>query len=197
MAAKLPGALEAVNASAYLDQPGMPDTAPEFRSVQLDTLTALAESWPDGGRPSAHQIASWKPTELLVYLQKLPRTLTQADCAWLDEHFQLMGRGNYEILVEWLTLAATRDYEPAFPRVRRSSAGGPHEVPAPPLWRARPASAHPAPGPGDLRRRRPGYHGLSRRVVQGVLDKFPHRRLNQEPYPTRMSPPARQRLPGT
>ena len=96
----------------------MPDTAPVFRCAQLDTLTALARKLGRGARPSVVQIASWKPTELLVFLQKLPRKLTQADCAWLDEHFQLMGRGNYEILVEWLTLAATADYEPAFPRIR-------------------------------------------------------------------------------
>ena len=36
------------------------------------------------------------------------------DAAKLD----LMKRGNYEILVEWLTIAAGSDYEPVFPRVR-------------------------------------------------------------------------------
>ncbi len=172
--AKLPGALEAVNARAYLDKPGMPGTAPEFRSVQLDTLTVLAESWLAGGRPSLHQIAAWKPTELLVFLQKLPRQLTQADCAWLDDHFKLMGRGNYEILVEWLTLAATADYEPAFPRIREVLLRVGRMKYLRPLYGA--LGQHPrtrALAREIFAAASPGYHGLSRRVVQGVLEKFP------------------------
>ena len=40
------------------------------------------------------------------------------DCRWLDETFGLTERGNYEVLVEWLTIAAASAYEPALPRVR-------------------------------------------------------------------------------
>jgi hypothetical protein len=171
--AKLPGALEAVNARAYLDQPGLPETAPVFRSVQLDTLTVLAERWPDGARPSAQQMASWKPTELLVYLQKLPRDLSTGDCAWLDEHFQLMGRGNYEILVEWLTLAAKADYEPAFPRLREVLLRVGRMKYLRPLYGALGSS----PRTRALAREifaaaSPGYHNLSRKVVQSVLDSY-------------------------
>jgi len=172
--AQLPGALEAVGASAYLDQPGMPDSAPQFHSVQLDKLTVLGESWGDGGRPSAHQIASWKPSELLVYLQKLPRQLSVQDCAWLDEHFQLMGRGNHEILVEWLTLAAAADYEPAFPRIREVLLRVGRMKYLRPLYGALGRS----PRTRALAREifaaaSPGYHGLSRRVVASVLESYP------------------------
>ena len=172
--AKLPGALAAVNAPAYLDQPGLPDTAPEFRSVMLDKLTVLAESWVDGGRPSAHQIASWKPSELQVFLQKLPRQLTQADCAWLDDHFRLMGRGNYEILVEWLTLAATADYEPAFPRIREVLLRVGRMKYLRPLYGALGLHARTRLLAREIfAAASPGYHGLSRRVVQSVLEAYP------------------------
>ncbi|WLT32823.1 M1 family metallopeptidase [Geothrix sp. PMB-07] len=172
--AKLPGALKAVNASAYLDKPGLPETAPEFHSVQLDTLTVLAESWTDGGRPSAHQIASWKPAELQVYLQKLPRQLTQADCAWLDEHFKLMGRGNHEILVEWLTLAAAAEYEPAFPRIREVLMRVGRMKYLRPLYGALGQHARTRALAREIfAAASPGYHGLSRRVVQSVLEAYP------------------------
>ena len=173
--AKLPGALAAVNARAYLDQPGLPATAPTFKSAQLDTLTALAESWASGGRPSAQAIATWKPTELQVFLQKLPRQLTTADCAWLDEHFQLMGRGNHEILVEWLTLAAAADYEPAFPRIREVLLRVGRMKYLRPLYGA--LGQHPrtrALAREIFAAASPGYHGLSRRVVQSVLEAFPN-----------------------
>jgi hypothetical protein len=172
--AKLPGALEAIHARAYLDKPGLPDTAPEFRSVQLDTLTVLADSWADGGRPSARQIASWKPAELQVFLQRLPRKLTKADCAWLDEQFQLTGRGNHEILVEWLTLAAAADYEPVFPRLREVLLRVGRMKYLRPLYGALGQHARTRALARELfAAASPGYHGLSRRVVQSVLDAFP------------------------
>jgi leukotriene A-4 hydrolase/aminopeptidase len=171
--AKLPGALEAVNAAAYLHKPGMPDSAPEFRSVQLDTITVLADSWADGGRPSAHQIASWKPAELQVFLQKLPRQLSQADCAWLDERFQLMGRGNYEILVEWLTLAAAADYEPAFARIREVLLRVGRMKYLRPLYGALGQHARTRALAREIfGAASPGYHGLSRRAVASVLDQY-------------------------
>ena len=37
------------------------------------------------------------------------------------ETFELSENGNYEILVEWLTIAAGSAYEPALPAVRRTS----------------------------------------------------------------------------
>ena len=171
---KLPEALEAVNARAYLDQPGLPDSAPEFHSAQLDALTALAEGWPRGLRPGAPQLAAWKPSELLVYLQKLPRKLTAADCAWLDGNLQLMGRGNHEILVEWLTLAAAADYEPAFPRIREVLSRVGRMKYLRPLYGALAATARTRALAREIfAAASPGYHGLSRRVVQSVLDAFP------------------------
>jgi len=171
---QLPGALKAVNAKAYLDEPGMPATAPQFQSAQLDGLTALAESWSKGGRPSAEQIAAWTPAELQVYLQKLPRQLTQADCAWLDGHLQLMGRGNHEILVEWLTLAAAADYEPAFPRIREVLARVGRMKYLRPLYGALGQHARTRALAREIfAAASPGYHGLSRRVVASVLEAYP------------------------
>ncbi|MBK7292519.1 MAG: M1 family metallopeptidase [Holophagaceae bacterium] len=172
--AKLPGALEAVDARAYLDQPGLPATAPAFHSAMLDTLTSLADSWATGTRPSPEQIATWKPSELLVYLQKLPRKLSQEDCAWLDEHFQLMGRGNHEILVEWLTLAAASDYEPAFLRIREVLVRVGRMKYLRPLYGALGGASRTRVLAREIFAvASPGYHGLSRRVVQSVLEAYP------------------------
>ena len=172
--AKLPGALLAVHARAYLDEPGLPASAPQFQSAQLNTLTALAESWAAGGRPTESQIAGWSTNELLVYLQKLPRQVSEADCVWLDQHFQLMGRGNHEILVEWLTLAAAADYEPAFPTIQKVLLRVGRMKYLRPLYGALAAT----PRTRALAREifaaaSPGYHGLSRRVVQSILANYP------------------------
>ncbi|HJV38943.1 MAG TPA: M1 family metallopeptidase [Geothrix sp.] len=171
---KLPGALAAVNAKAYLDESGMPATAPQFRSAQLDGLTALAEGWTGGQRPTEAQIAAWTPSELLVYLQKLPRQLSQADCAWLDAHFKLMNRGNHEILVEWLTLAAAADYEAAFPRIREVLVRVGRMKYLRPLYGALGQHARTRALAREIfAAASPGYHGLSRRVVASVLESYP------------------------
>ncbi|GLH67859.1 M1 family metallopeptidase [Geothrix edaphica] len=171
---QLPGALAAVNAKAYLDEPGIPATAPQFRSAQLDGLTTLAESWAAGGRPTPQQIAAWTPAELQVYLQKLPRQLSQADCAWLDAHLQLMDRGNHEILVEWLTLAAAADYEPAFARIREVLMRVGRMKYLRPLYGALGQHARTRALAREIfAAASPGYHGLSRRVVQSVLESYP------------------------
>ncbi len=171
---RLPGALAAVDAHAYLDLPGLPATAPTFRSAQLDTLTALAASWSQGVRPGADQSAGWSPTELQVFLQKLPRLLTTADAAWLDEHLHLMDRGNHEILVDWLTLAAAADYEPAFARIREVllRVGRMKYLRA--LYGALGLHARTRALAREIfAAASAGYHGLSRRTVQSVIAGYP------------------------
>ena len=78
----------------------------------------LAQAWTAGTRPTAAQLQQWEPQEILVFLQHLPRQLDHVSLAWLDAHLHLTGRGNYEILVEWLTIAGGSDYEPVFDRIR-------------------------------------------------------------------------------
>ncbi|HSB18446.1 MAG TPA: M1 family metallopeptidase [Anaeromyxobacteraceae bacterium] len=171
---ELPGALARVDADAWLHRPGMPDGAPRFVSARLEEITALAEGWKAGRRPAPAEVHAWKPTELLVYLQKLPRDLGVEDCAWLDRALELDGRGNHEILVQWLCIAARAGHAPAFPRIRQvlSKVGRMKFVR--PLYQALGAT-----GPGRALAREifaaaaPTYHALTRRVAEGVIEKYP------------------------
>jgi len=169
----LPGVVAKVNARAWLDEPGIPANAPVFKSKALDDITALAQSFAKGVRPTAAQIKAWSPSEMLIYLQHLPREIDRASCEWLDRNLELTSRGNYELLVEWLTIAAGSDYDTVFPKVKDVltrvgrmkylrplyGALGRHERTRA-LAREIFASASP------------GYHALSRRVVEGVMGKY-------------------------
>ena len=115
---QLPGTSEQVLAQQWLYETGMPPNAPVFTSAKLAELRSLAQAWTAGARPTAAHLQQWGPLEVLVFLQHLPRELDQASLAWLDARMHLTGRGNYEILVEWLTIAAGSDYEPVFARIR-------------------------------------------------------------------------------
>jgi leukotriene A-4 hydrolase/aminopeptidase len=165
-----PGLLAKVDADTWLHQPGMPGNAPVFRSAELEQLTALAAAWTQGRRPEPARMQAWTPNELLVFLQNLPRPLTQADCAWLDQQLQLTARGNFEILVEWLCLAVASGFEPVYPRVREVLTRVGRMKYLRPLYMALGTSpASRALARDIFAQAAPGYHSLSRRVVQGVL----------------------------
>lgn len=169
-----PGLLEKVGADAWLNRPGLPDDAPRFVSPKLEELTALARGWKDGRRPDAARLKSWPPAELLVYLQRLPRELSREDCAWLDEKLGLTGRGNHEILTQWLTLAAASGYEPAFERIRLllSTVGRMKYVR--PLYQALGKTASGRTLAREVfASAAPTYHSLTRRAAESMMAAYP------------------------
>jgi aminopeptidase N len=169
---RLPGMSERVEARRWLYDTGMPGNAPVFRSPALEALTSLAAAWHGGARPTPEQVARWSPNETLVYLQRLPRELDAASCAWLDENLKLTPRGNYEILVEWLTIASGSDYEPVFPRLREVLVRVGRMKYLRPLYTALGKHSRTRTLAREIfAAAAPGYHGLSRRAVESVLAK--------------------------
>ena len=170
---ELPGLAAEVGAQSWLYEPGLPANAPVFRSGRLDGLVALARAFPRGERPAPAAIAAWSAAETLVYLQNLPREIDRDGCAWLDAALGLTGRGNYEILVEWLTIAGGSDYEPAFPRLGEVLLKVGRMKYLRPLYGA--LGRHPRTR--VLARQlfaeaAPRYHQLSRRVSASVIEKY-------------------------
>lgn len=171
---QLPGVAEQVGARQWLYEPGLPDNTPVFRSKSLETIQALSAAWGEGARPSQDQVQGWRPEELLLYLQGLPRQLDGPCCDWLDGTFGLTGRGNYEILVEWLTIAAGSDYEPAFGRIREVLSTVGRMKYLRPLYGA--MGRHPRTRAlardiySGVKER---YHALSRRVVESLFAEYP------------------------
>jgi aminopeptidase N len=171
--AQLPGTSATVLAERWLYDPGVPANAPVFRSAALDSLTALAEGWSAGRRPSPEDVASWDANHLLLYLQHLPRELDAASCRWLDDTLRLTGRGNYEILAEWLAIAAGSNYEPVFPRLREVLTTVGRMKYLRPLYTA--LGRHPrtrALAREVFALASPRYHSLSRRVSASVIERY-------------------------
>jgi leukotriene-A4 hydrolase len=170
---ELPGVAAGVDAEAWLQRPGMPPGAPVFRSERLEELGSLARSWNAGARPDKDAAAAWSANELLLYLQHLPRPLDEFSCRWLDAVLQLTARRNYEVLVEWLTIAAASDYEPVFPRLREVLTTVGRMKYLRPLYGALGAHARTrALARGIYAEAASGYHALSRRVVESVMAQY-------------------------
>jgi leukotriene-A4 hydrolase len=170
----LPGVVQEAGVDQWLYESGMPANAPVFQSKALEELGSLAAGWEGGKRPGASQIKGWNPSEMLIYLQKLPRQIDAKGCEWLDRNLQLTGRGNYEILTEWLAIAGGSDYEPVFGRTKEVLTRVGRMKYLRPLYTA--LGSHPRTR--TLAREifesaKESYHSLSRRVVESVLSKYP------------------------
>lgn len=168
-----PGLLAKVDAPAWLDRPGLPENAPRFVSARLEELTALARSWKTSGGLDA-AAAKWRPDEILIFLQQLPRELDPEACARLDAALKLTGRGNYEILTAWLCLAAANGYEPAFEPARRMLTRVGRMKYVRPLYQA----LGKTPAGRALARQvfaeaAPTYHSLTRRAAQAAMAQYP------------------------
>ncbi len=153
--------------------PGCRRTPPSSAPPRLDGLVALAQAFARGERPGVSAIAGWTPAETLVYLQNLPREIEGPGCAWLDAAMGLGARGNYEILVEWLTVAAGSDYEPAFARLREVLLTVGRMKYLRPLYGAMGRHERTrALARSVFAEAAPRYHALSRRVAASVIEKY-------------------------
>lgn len=171
---ELPGVSARVNAEAWLYESDLPPGAPTFPSERVQALRSLSEGWSRGRRPTADEADAFSPLEMLVYLQGLPRPMPLPDCAWLDGQLHLTGRGNYEILVEWLTVAAASGFEPVLPRLKEVLTTVGRMKYLKPLYAALGhAPKTRAWARGVYAQARDSYHPLSRMVVEEVLRGYP------------------------
>ena len=170
---ELPGTAASVQAGAWLYETAMPPNAPVFRSDRLDELIAAASAFAQGSRPDPKQARAWDSSELLVFLQQLPREMNAESLSWLDQTFSLTRRGNYEILVEWLTIAAGSDYEPVLGRVKEVLLEVGRMKYLRPLYTA--LGKHPrtrALAKEIYAEGKAGYHILSRRVIESAFEQY-------------------------
>jgi leukotriene A-4 hydrolase/aminopeptidase len=171
--AQLPGTAEQVLAQRWLYETGMPPHAPVFTSTKLEELRSLAQAWTTGTRPTAAQLQQWGPLEVLVFLQHLPRQLDHASLAWLEAQLSLTSRSNYEMVVEWLTIAAGSDYEPVFGRIREVLTQVGRMKFLRPLFVALGKHARTQQlGREIYDTAKATYHSLSRRVIEAVMAQW-------------------------
>jgi leukotriene-A4 hydrolase len=165
--AELAGALARVGAARWLSSAGIPENAPSPASSRLEALEGLGAAL-----PSAALAASWTPTEWSLYLESLPRPQPARVCEELDRRFDLTNRGNNEVLVAWLALAAESGFAPALPKIEQVLGKVGRMKYLKPLYSALAA----AESTRSLARRcfercKAGYHPIGRAAVESILKR--------------------------
>ncbi len=103
----------------WLYKPGLPGTAPTFRSAAFEAVEKQAKAWAAGAVVAKNlDTADWSTQEWLHFLTELPEKLTTAQMKELDEGLKLTPRTNSEIAFQWLLMSARNRHEAAHPRLR-------------------------------------------------------------------------------
>lgn len=102
---------------AYVNQPGLPEGAPDPKSPELAKASEAAKQWAAG--KLAALPANWSTQELLHFLRALPPQLTPTQMAALDQELHLTVTGNNEILQQWLLMSIASYYQPANPALEQ------------------------------------------------------------------------------
>ena len=160
-----PGLLAKVGAWEWLDGPGVPATAPVFRSRRLEVVEALGAEVPDDALA-----AQWTPIEWVLWLDRLPRTIDLGTMVELDARFGLTLAPNSEVAVSWLKLAVAVGYRPAFGRLESLLGAVGRMKYIRPLYAALVARDDSRALAAEFFARfRDRYHPIAQQVVAGVL----------------------------
>ncbi len=155
----------------WLREPGLPDDAPEPLAPALEQVRTAAEEFAAGTLSAKRiQTRGWTPWHWLHFLRSLPDTVTVEQFAALDDAFSLSDSSNAEILGEWLTQAAQRRYEPAYPRMESFLIEVGRRKFLTPIYRA--LCSTPEGRDVALKiyaKARPGYHAISRGTLDVML----------------------------
>lgn len=97
----------------WIYEPGLPENAVHTESARFGLIDRAIASFMRGGQTVNVSWQSWTTQERLRFLNGLPREMSDANLATLDEAFGLSDASNSEIRFAWLMLAISNRYDPA------------------------------------------------------------------------------------
>jgi aminopeptidase N len=141
------------NLQAWIDEPGLPPTAPKV-SYDFETTPRRA----------------WATQEWLHWLRQMPARISSAQMATLDRDWDFTNTGNSEIAAQWLLMAIRAGYRPAYPRLEQFLVAVGRRKFVKPLFE----ELVKTPQGRELaqaiyRKARPGYHPIAQATVDAIV----------------------------
>ena len=156
----------------WIYKPGLPAVAAKPATERLTKVANEAKAFAAGTvKSDAISTKQWSTQEWLEFLQNMP-ALTSAQLADMDRAFHLTQTGNSEILDQWLQMAITAEYSPAYPRLESFLTEVGRQKFIKPLYTALMKT------PEGMKRARaiytkarPGYHPIAQAAVDKIVGK--------------------------
>lgn len=109
-----PNLSQTVPFDAWINQPGLPASAPRPITHAFTEVSTIASQWMDHSISASDiPMKSWTTHEKLHFLRSLSENLNALRMEELDKEHDLTGEANAEIQHQWLLLAIKNSYQPA------------------------------------------------------------------------------------
>jgi len=119
LVAKNPHAVTADELDAWINQPGIPSTAPKAVSRNFAIVdSARIAVQASGDLPKQQVTGEWVTQEWVHFISGLGQTVDPALLAKLDKAYGLTGTSNGEIAMRWYPLAIRSGYDAALPQAQ-------------------------------------------------------------------------------
>ena len=166
-----PKGREPIDLHGWIEEPGLPEDAPEPKSARFGELDAMAAAWASGKTPARDLKAEgWSTPEWLHFLRALPKKLPADRMASLDNAYGLTDRGNSEIAAQWLLMAIRSGYPGADARLQEFLATiGRRKFIAPLYAELARTPEGKARAKSIYRKARPGYHPIAVETIDKLL----------------------------
>jgi hypothetical protein len=159
----------AAKVDEWISGEGLPANVVVPPSERFEKTRAAAQAFAKDGS-LADVRKGWVTAEWLDFLGALPRPMTVAQMAALDQAFGFTKSGNSEILSAWLLLAVRNDYEPAWPAVESFLLRQGRRKFLRPLYQALQDNPKTRErGKALYARARPGYHPIATATLDAVV----------------------------
>lgn len=113
-----PGAVSDKDLDAWLNQPGVPKSAPKVSSARLDAVDKARKRWLKGSTVAKDlDTQGWVTQQWLHFLDGMPKELDGERMVELDQQFHFTGTANGEIAMRWYPLAVRSGYFEARPAI--------------------------------------------------------------------------------
>ena len=161
---------EALQIENWIYGPGLPSNCPEPGSRALEQVRAQITAFTAGAAASSLDSQNWTAHHFLYFLRNLPVDLDPTRLADLDRTFHFTRSRNSEILHDWLLLSIKTGYaaDPALEGFLTRQGRRKFLLP---LYRELARTKEGSQRATKIyRKARPGYHSISRRSVEEILE---------------------------
>lgn len=157
------GKVSAAQVDAWLDEPGIPDFAPQYEAAAFAKIDQARESFIAGDSTAGDlPTSNWSTQEWLYFLNALPEKMDPDTIAALDTRFKLTQSHNSEIAFAWFTIGIRNGYAPIRPALEQFLVDIGRRKFVVPLYRALAARADDREWALKVfERARPGYHPIT------------------------------------
>jgi aminopeptidase N len=172
---KNPNLITEEELDAWLNQPGVPQSAPQAQSRGFAIVDTARIAWLGSGvLPAKEVTADWSTQQWVHLLDRLGDTLTPEQLAQLDQAYGLTGTGNGEIAMRWYPLTIRSGYRQARPEIAKFIERVGRRKLIMPIYEALAATPERlAFARESFARARPGYHPITTASVEAALSKAP------------------------